>query len=222
MDVDRFVMDVPTSVARRMLLTGLPGVDLRERTHLDPFMKDAFEDSAGIRPVSRTLKIGSFGRLGPVDIVSSRPRLLMELKWSYELPGKVFESLWDAIKLVMLGAEHDYDKLYIATGAAAEEWAHSESRDLFATGTVDPFEMWNRPLDPKRGPNYGSTVGEDLVIGGRGNQPITGPLSITVRLLDCHPVGDDFELRLIAVEGSGERPWPQIDIAGVSGTHAEG
>jgi hypothetical protein len=192
---------------------GLSGSQLRERKHLDPFMKDAFEAAAGIRPVSSRLMCSTFAGLGAVDVVSSAPPLLMELKWSYEKPGKVFESLWDAIKLVMLGSECGYDKLYVATGAATEEWERSESRDLFATGTVDPLLMWQRPLEPKRGPNYGTTVGEDLVIGARGNQPATGPEMISICLIGCFAVAKDFELRLISLEPAGGRQaWPRIEL----------
>lgn len=135
----------------------------------------------------------------------------MELKWSYERPGKVFESVWDAIKLAMLGPEHGRDQLHLVTGASDEEWSRTESADLFETGVVDPLVVWRRPLIPKRGPNYGATVGEDLVIGGNGNQPTKGPRRVTVRLLETFEVDRDFRLKLVGIEGVAElEPWPQI------------
>jgi len=196
-----------------MTASGLPGSEFRERQHLDPFVKDEFEARTGRRPVSRTLKSEAFPNLGPVDVVVEQPKLLMELKWSFEAPGKVFESVWDAIKLSILGPAFGFDHLYIATGATVGEWGITESADLFETGTVDPLEMWSRDLEPRRGPNYGSTVGEDLVIGARGNQPIEGPREIEVQRLGSFPVIAGYELVLVSVAGNSElRTWPQADV----------
>jgi hypothetical protein len=212
---DDFVTEICAEVAERLSATGLPGEDLRERKHLDPYVKDAIAARSGIRPVSKKFVSDAFVGLGAVDVVVDRPRLFMELKWSYERPGKVFESVWDAIKLAILGSQHRRDQLYIATGASQEEWARSESADLFRSGPVEPLAMWQRPLVPKRGPNYGATVGEDLVIGGRGNQPRLGPHSLEVRLLGTFLVGSSFALKLATIERIGDlRPWPQVNLAG--------
>jgi len=196
-----------------MTATGLPGAELRERWHLDPFVKDEFEARTGRRPVSRTLKSEAFPGLGAVDVLAEHPKLLMELKWSYAGPGKVFESVWDAIKLSILGPAFGFDHLYIAAGAAGEVWGLTESANLFETGTIDPLEMWDRELEPRRGPNYGASVGEDLVIGSRGNQPIEGPREIELRRLESFPVAGDYELRLVSIGGNSRlRTWPQIDV----------
>jgi hypothetical protein len=147
-------------------------------------------------------------------VVAQRPRVFIELKWSYERPGKVFESVWDALKLAMLGPRHGRDQRYLATGASYEEWSRMESADLFETGTVDPLELWRRPLIPRRGPNYGATVGEDLVIGGHGNQPTKGPRTIAVRLLETFEMAGDFRLKLVRIDCVTElRPWPQIELS---------
>jgi hypothetical protein len=194
-----------------MTKTGLAGSDLRERKHLDPFMKDAFEAATGIRPVSKRFNSGSFVGLGAVDVVANTPALFMELKWSYERPGKIFESVWDAIKLAVLGPEHDRDRLYIATGASEEEWTNGDCAELFTDGTHGLLDMWRRRLVPKRGPNYGETVGEDLVIGSRGNQPAAGPKTINVRPLDSFGVAREFVLKVVAVTSASElQNWPQI------------
>jgi hypothetical protein len=210
-EVDELVMQTCSRVATLMTETGLAWSRLRERDHLDPFIKDAFEEVTGARPVSRKFNSKHFVGLGAVDVVVDRPPLFMELKWSYELPGKVFESVWDAIKLAVLGPKHDRDHRYVVAGASKEEWDGADCGDLFVTGKVDPLEMWERPLVPKRGPNYGATVGEDLVIGGHGNQPTEGPKSISVDLLETFPVADDSLLKLIRVDRTTDlRDWPQL------------
>jgi hypothetical protein len=93
----------------------------------------------------------------------------MELKWSYDPPGKVFESAWDMVKLVLLGSRHGYSWLFVTTGAAVTEWAASETRDLFDTGGGRHGRRMGPAVGPGRGPNYGRSTGEDVVIGGRGN-----------------------------------------------------
>ena len=194
---------------------GLPGRLLRERTHLDPFMKDECERRSGARPVSKNLLAPEFPRLGPVDVVIAKPRMLVELKWSYERPGKTFESVWDAIKLVLLGARHGYDALYVVTGASRDDWTASESADLFSPGEVDMLEIWARALTPARGPNYGTTIGEDLLIGGKGNQPQRGHSRLAIRRIAELPVADDFELRVIRVATAGPIvDWPQLTAPG--------
>lgn len=200
-----------------MTRTGLPGTELRERHHLDPFVKDEFEARTGQRPVARKLGSDAFIGLGAVDVVIEQPACLMELKWSYDPPGKVFESVWDAVKLAILGPAHGYDHLFLATGASLDEWGRAECKDLFDDGPADLLGMWGRPLVPPRGPNNGMTVGEDLVIGGRGNQPTRAPSGATVRKIGAFLVAGDFELRVIAVEGSNQlHPWPQIDYQSAS------
>ena len=218
-DCDDFVIEICARVAQRMTETGLPGEQLRERKHLDPFMKDAIAEYTGVRPFSKKFASDAFVGLGAVDLVADRPRLFMELKWSYERPGKVFESVWDAIKLAILGPKHRRDDLYLATGASKEEWGRTESADLFTTGVVRPLDMWQRPLVPKRGPNYGATVGEDLVIGGHGNQPTQGPRELAVLLVGVFPVASEFELKLTRIEGARNlRAWPATMIGrGVDG-----
>jgi hypothetical protein len=186
-----------------MTATGLRGEDLRERLHLDPFTKDECERRSAVRPLARTLRTSDFPGLGPVDVIVAQPRALIELKWAYQSPGKVFESLWDAIKLALLGSMHSYRALYVGTGASRDEWTASESADLFEPGEIDPREGWARPLLPPRGPNYGKTVGEDLVIGAGGNRPLRVHRRIAIRSVARWDVAGDYELRVIGVTGTG-------------------
>jgi hypothetical protein len=96
---DKLVTEAMSVVATRIADLALSGVHVRERTHLDPFTKDAIAARQGQRPASRTLRTGRFPGLGPVDVVVDRPPLLIELKWSYATRNKIFESAWDAVKL---------------------------------------------------------------------------------------------------------------------------
>lgn len=135
---DAYAAEVAQAVANRMTTIGLRGEVLRERTHLDPFTKDECESRTGVRPLARTLRTPDFPGLGPVDVILDEPRALMEFKWAYQSPGKIFESLWDVIKLALLGSTHSYRALYVGTGASLDEWAASESADLFVPGELDP------------------------------------------------------------------------------------
>ena len=76
---DDYIRAVSQAVAARMSETGLPGMLLRERNHLDPFMKDESARRSGARPVSEKLVAPEFPRLGPVDVVIAKPRMLVEL-----------------------------------------------------------------------------------------------------------------------------------------------
>jgi hypothetical protein len=135
---DALISGVVGAVAQRMTAMQLSGAELRERGHLDPFIKNELERRCGSRPRSQTLRTPDFVGVGPVDVVLADPRALIELKCSYAMPPKIYESVWDAIKLVLLGQRHDYNALYIATGASREAWASSESTDLFDEGQMTP------------------------------------------------------------------------------------
>lgn len=205
---DDFIVDVLAAIADRMTATGLPGAELRERRHLDPFFKDEIERRTGARPVSRKLSTPDFPGLGAVDVIVARPRALIELKWSYDIPGKIFESVWDAIKLCLLGPRHGYESVYVVTGASRASWAASESADLFERGEIDPSEMWARPLVPRRGPNMGATIGKDVEIGGNGNRPLRVPARIATRPIGTFEIAHDYVLRGIAIATTG----PLIDL----------
>lgn len=208
---ERALGDVLEAVAARLTATGLPWPALRERRHLDPFVKDEYARRGGRRPASRTLRSPDFPGLGGVDVVLEEPRALIELKWAYGVPAKIFESVWDATKLALLGPRRGYDALYVVTGASRAQWAVSESAALFETGAVDALDLWRRPLEPPRGPNYGLTVGQDLVIGARGNQPLRAYARLAIRSVAALEVAGDHELRAIAVKGVGPLvTWPRF------------
>jgi len=211
-ETDAVVGEVARAVASSMTDLGLPGDALRERAHLDPFFKSEFERRYGIRPRAESLQSSDFPSVGAVDVVVADPRALIELKWSYAIPPKIYEGVWDAIKLVLLGQANGFDALYLTVGAAVEAWAASESADLFNDGEIDTEELWGRRLIPPRAFNYGRTVGEDCVIGAAGKQPRRVPSRIAVRSIARLPVGGDHELRVVGLSAVGAaKPWPQLE-----------
>ena len=208
--VDDQVADILEAVASRLTATGLSGSALRERQHLDPFVKDEFARRSGRRPAARTLRTPDFPGLGAVDVVVELPRALLELKWAYGSPAKIFESVWDATKLALLAAEHGDDALYVVCGAPVTEWTASESAELFTAGEINALALWRRVLVPPRGPNYGTTIGEDLVIGARGNRPRRAHARLAIRTVGSFHVAGDHELRAIGVTGVGPLvAWPE-------------
>lgn len=218
MSTDSEITEACASVSAQLTATGRPGEELRERRDLDPLAKDTFAEFNGVRPPSRTLRTPAFPGLGPVDVVLERPRALLELKWSYSEPGKIFESVWDATKLLLLGEEHGYRALYLVTGAPTAQWQYSESADLFRVGELDAVALWSRRLEPPRGPNYGATIGEDLVIGARGNRPREAHDRIAVVGVWTFPVAQYYELRIARITPAGPRvPWPDFGGVGRSG-----
>ena len=117
------------------------------------------------------------------------------------LPGKIFESVWDVIKLAILGPRHGRSDLYVATGASETEWRDGAA-PISSMGKVRPVRTVGATARPKRGPNYGETVGEDLVIGARGNQPAQGPRRVAVELVGSFGVAEGFGLKLTRIEGT--------------------
>lgn len=66
---------------------------------------------------------------------------------------------------------------------------------------------------PPRGPNYGSTVGEDLIIGARGNRPLRAHAELAVRWAASWAVDEGYELRAARIEAIGPfRDWPNFAI----------
>ena len=53
---------------------------------------------------SRKLSTPDFPGLGAVDVIVAQPRALIELKWSYEMPGTIFESVQPEKNSLALGA----------------------------------------------------------------------------------------------------------------------
>jgi hypothetical protein len=193
--------------------SGVGGAQLRERKHLDPALKEALGELTGTAVWGKQLVSEHFPGVGPVDLCVVDPPMLLELKWSYdETRSKIFESLWDAVKLALLCGEppaqlHPHFKGtpagYVVTSASTAAWRACECAELFEDGRVDPREMWSRPLVPP-GPNGGGTIGEDLILGSpSSSRPLAAPARLLVRGVTAISIGDGYELRTARVSAQG-------------------
>jgi len=159
----------------------------------------------------RRLKVRAFRGAGGSDVLvdrvpERRVAWLAETKWSYTNPPKVFEAVWDAVKICVQIREHAIARGWVIVGAPDAAWRIAEGVHLFAPGSTDTLALWEEPLRPPRSPNYGKTIGEDLVIGGNGNQPTTVPRRIHTEVVAAIPVAGDepWTVRAIAVTPDDE------------------
>lgn len=211
---ERLRMVLP-QVAAALQALGIPGTKLREKD-LEQAMVDVLSEAypGHVRKNRKVPISGFFPNVGNVDLLVDRVPgqtfcWLGELKWSYGTPDKIFEAAWDAVKLAL--AAHQYAKTvtrcWLVTGAPPQSWAKTCCADLFENGEIDVQELWQRPLVPRRGPNNGATVGEDLEIGGGANMFIRAPRLRVSRVADiAFLCGDEaWELRASSVEPA--EPW---------------
>jgi hypothetical protein len=183
-----------------------PWVSLREEA-LRTALFDALQRRLpGHVRKERQLKVPAFRGAGGSDVLVDRVperhvAWLAETKWSYTDPPKVFEAVWDAIKLCLQIREHGVARGWVIVGASDVAWGIAEGSELFTPGSTDTLVLWKQPLTPPRSPNHGKTIGEDLVIGGNGNQPTTVPRRIHSEPVARIPLDGDerWTVRAIAV-----------------------
>lgn len=224
---DEVARSALAGLADELRQAGLPGAEIRERQHLQPLVASHLEGCfPGHVRSGRVLPLDDFQpRVGGFDVRVDRtpggsPAWLAELKWSYSRPDKIFEAAWDAVKLAL--ARHQYahtvTRCWLITGASDEMWADTETGDLFAEGEIDVAELWVRPLTPRRSPNSGNTVGEDLEIGGGDNMFVRCPrLSISTVAQETIVLSDGtWTLKAAAVEPIAPwiDPFPRIRAGG--------
>jgi hypothetical protein len=214
-------------------------VDMREED-----VRRALFDALASRLPGRVRKehaltLAAFRGVGGFDILVDRwPQgavaWLGEVKWSYTTRTKIFEAVWDAVKLCLGAAEHGAARCWLVTGAPNAQWRAAECRELFGAGTVSFESLWNQVLDPT-GPNGGKTVGEDLLAGGRGNRFTRAPEAFTIDEVgrqDLRPGGENWSLRAVAVSAAGDwienlapppvfpqrigQPWLNAKVPGMS------
>ena len=116
-------------------------VDLREE-HLRRALYVALESRLpGQARKEIGLKLAAFRGVGGFDLLVDRApggavAWLGEVKWSYTARSKIFEALWDAVKLCLAAVEHGATRCWLITGAPRSQWKSAESRELFAAGTI--------------------------------------------------------------------------------------
>jgi hypothetical protein len=192
---------------------GVPYADLREQDLRAELCKVLGVRMPGRVEPERKLVLKSFQGVGGFDILvrdepGGHPRAVAELKWSYTKRSKVFEALWDAVKLAMAQDEYGIVRGWLIVGAPVEAWEVAECRELFDPGVCGFRRMWEQRLAPP-GSNGGETVGEDLLAGGHGNTftrtpeefrveriaevTLPGQPSWSVRAVAIHPGGSWIE-----------------------------
>ena len=187
----------------------------------------------------RTLELGAFRGVGGFDVLVDRVpersvAWLAEVKWSYTPRSKIFEAVWDAVKLCLAADGYGVSRCWLITGAPSTQWANTEALALFTGGTVGFRELWTEPLIPP-GPNGGKTSGEDLLAGGRGNRFTRAPGAFSVQSVareDLRSGREDWSIRAVAVHAAGgwledfapapvfpriiRQPWLDANVPGMS------
>jgi len=156
------------------------------------------------------LELKAFRGVGGFDLLVDRSEggpihCLAEVKWSYTRRSKIFEAVWDAVKLCLAAREHRAARCWLITGAPDSQWASAECRELFESGVLSFHDLWKHPLVPA-GPNGGVTVGEDLLAGGRGNRFISAPSAFAITRVGrepLRPATERWSLRAVAVQAAG-------------------
>jgi hypothetical protein len=186
-------------------------VSLREEALRTALFEALWRRVPGHVRKERHLKVPAFRGAGGSDVLvdrvpERRVAWLAETKWSYTDPPKVFEAVWDAIKLCLQIREHGVARGWVIVGASDAAWGIAEGSELFTPGSTDTLALWKQPLAPPRSPNYGKTIGEDLIIGGNGNRPTTVPRRIHSEAVATIPLDGDerWTVRAIAVTPDDE------------------
>ena len=183
-----------------------PLVDVREEDLRAGLCLALAKDLPGHVRREQALELAAFRGVGPFDVLvdrsPGRPVVwLAEIKWSYTTRSKIFEAVWDAVKLCVAARSYGTRRSWLITGAPNQQWGTAEARQLFADGTISFRELWEEPLVPP-GPNGGKTCGEDALAGGRGNRFTCTPSAFAVKTVareDLRVGGENWSIRAVAL-----------------------
>jgi hypothetical protein len=197
--------DACASLVRR----GVPFADLREEDLRAELCNELATRMPGCVERERKLALRSFQGVGGFDILvrdrpGGHPSAVAELKWSYTTRSKVFEALWDAVKVATAQAEYGIPRGWLIVGASDATWEGAECRELFDPGVCGFRRMWDQRLSPT-GSNGGTTVAEDLLAGGRGNRFTRAPEKFRVDRVAtvALPGRPSWSVRAVAIEPAG-------------------
>lgn len=169
------VADAVDIAARMLSDSRVAGTRVTEALMRDRLIVGLAHTTGAVVVPEKHVEVPGFQGVGPVDVVvkastSGLPIGMLECKWSQDPKrDKIYETLWDAIKLALAIEPAQNAAAYIVTGASGAVWQSTESSDIFETGQVSTTDLWNRPLIPP-GPHGGTTFGQDLLDGGYGNK----------------------------------------------------
>jgi hypothetical protein len=142
---------------------------------------------------------------GPVDVAvldgKGRPCALAELKWCNE--NKVFEALWDLLKMAAAADLAEVEETYLIYGApqaywdkpveCAQEIFDSTACDLPSL-TVEHWGWWRK-----------------YILGDSTGRPLEAPQSVRLSPVATAPLklaGTTWEIRTIAIEPNWSEPTP--------------
>jgi hypothetical protein len=202
--LDQLIVEsIAAQLTMRAQMTG--GLDLlAERRDLQPVAEAVLGDLFPDRLVpNRKVVIPIWERVGNVDLtVSEAPGTtteagLIELKWSGDGSDKLYEGLWDAMKLspAQIAGAVIGPRAYLLTGAPKTVWESSSFADLFETAVHDPAQLCLRRLtDRKR-----TIAWDDLLRGGYDSYPHWVPAKIATNVCGRASVGESYELRAVEI-----------------------
>ncbi len=183
---------------------------LRER-HLSAAVHAVVGRQLGTSVVSTVVRLPEWPQLGQggADYMAKAPSggiHLGELKWCQRGQDKVYEAIWDLVKMALATRSPAIETAHLITGAPAEMWPHASCGDLFDGGTFTPEELCTRrfPRGQRR------TAWDYLLEGGYGRHPDAVPANITTTPT-CDPVSvaagsDCWLLRAVAVTIASDHP----------------
>jgi hypothetical protein len=188
-----------------------PLADMREENLRGALQRSLSSQLPGHVRKEQTLDLPAFRGVGGFDILVDRAPggavgWLGEVKWAYTTRSKIFEAVWDAVKLCLAADVHGASRCWLITGAPNHQWAATETRQLFIDGTANFRELWTKPLVPP-GSNGGKTIGEDLLAGGRGNRFTRAPSAFTVQTVAVEELrsgSEEWAIHAVAVRAAGE------------------
>lgn len=206
MDEDTLVKEAVSRAAKAIDQRPEKLSDLHEEDLRQGIYDELIDHRPGLVRKEKRLPLRSFQGVGGFDLMVNNqsggtPSLLAEVKWSYVSRPKIFEAVWDAVKLCLAESELGVSRCYLITGAPDDQWIEAESKELFESGTLSFMDLWNQSLRPP-GPNGGQTVGEDLLFGGRGNRFTKAPKEVLVEEIcevNLRPESERWSVKVVAV-----------------------
>jgi hypothetical protein len=177
---------------------------LRELRDLQPAAETTLSERFTDRLApNRKVAIPIWERVGRVDItILESPGAafeagLIELKWSGGGSDKLYEGLWDALKLALAQITWGAigPRAYLLTGAQKGVWESSPFAGLFETAVHDPAELCARRLSDRK-----QTIAwDDLLRGGNDSYPHWVPGEIATKVCGRASVGEEYELRAVEI-----------------------